>query len=201
MVVDDIQGPILKAIFFLLDIYFDVKRREWTESEISTLSAKLYNLYVHYIIVWTLNQKITTMKFDRDRKCQQRNPHKMFHLPALISRFGSLRNKDTSSWERFHKTASTGTWDQTSKRQMEMSKEMAIKYNVNNYSKALKFLANIHDDPINVINCFQENEHDGSVFYEPMKNYKKYYFNLNRSALKLIEITPYGKEFHTTSPC
>jgi len=196
VVIEDIQGPILKTIYYLLDIYFDVKRREWTESEISILSAKLYNLYAHYIIVWTINQTITTMKFDRDRKCQQRNPHKMFHLPALISRFGSLRNKDTSSWERFHKTASTGTWDQTSKRQMEMSKEMAIKYNVNNYSKALKFLANIHDDPINVINCFQENEHDGSVFYEPMKNYKKYYFNLNRSTLKLIEITPWKRISH-----
>jgi len=51
VVVEDIQGPILKTIFFLLDIYFDVKWREWTESEISTLSAKLYNLYAHYIIV------------------------------------------------------------------------------------------------------------------------------------------------------
>ena len=62
---------------------------------------------------------------------------------VYISKFGSLRNKDTSLWERFHKTASTGTWDQTSNRQLEMSKEMALKYNVNNYSKALQFVANI----------------------------------------------------------
>jgi len=127
------------------------------------------------------------MKFDRDRKCQQRNPHKMFHLPMFISKFGSLRNKDTSSWERFHKTASTGTWDQTSKRQLEMSKEMALKYNVNNYSKALQFLANIHNDPVKIINYLQEDEHDGSVLYEAMKNYKKYYFKINRRELKLLE--------------
>ena len=50
-----------------------------------------------------------------------------------------------------------------------MSKEMLIKYNINNYSKALKFPANIHEDPVNVINCFQENERGGSV----SKNIKK----------------------------
>ena len=180
VVIEDIQGPILKTIYYLLDLYLDVKRREWTEENIHTLSAKLQNLYAYYIIVWTINQTITQMKFDRDRKCQQRNPHKMFHLPMFISKFGSLRNKDTSSWERFHKTASTGTWDQTSKRQLEMSKEMALKYNVNNYSKALQFLANIHNDPVKIINYLQEDEHDGSVLYEAMKNYKKYYFKINQ---------------------
>jgi len=98
----------------------------------------------------------------------------------FISKFGSLRNKDTSSWARFHKTASTETWDQTSKRQLERSKEMALKYNVNNYSRALQFLANIHNDPVKIINYLQEDEHDGSVLYEAMKNYKKYYFKINQ---------------------
>ena len=111
----------------------------------------------------------------------------------FISKFGSLRNKDTSSWARFHKTASTETWDQTSKRQLERSKEMALKYNVNNYSRALQFLANIHNDPVKIINYLQEDEHDGSVLYKAMKNYKKYYFQINRRELKLVETTQWKR--------
>jgi len=106
---------------------------------------------------------------------------------VYISKFGSPRNKDTSSWDRFHKTASTGTWDQTSKRRLEMSKEIALKYNVNNYSKALQFLANIHNDPVKIIKYLQEDEHDGSVLDEAIKNCKKYYFKINLSELKQME--------------
>ena len=178
----DIQGKVLKAIASLLDVYFDTKRVEWEEAEIIRFDRKLKNLYVHYIMVWDINQTLLAMNPNHGKKCQQRNPHKMLHLPMVLRLYGSFRKMDTSSWERYHKVATTGTWSQTSKRHDESSKEMLEKYNLNKFSAALNLVSDIHTmDRQLLSNKMKVMVHDEIVRYDVMKNHKKTYFRLRHS--------------------
>ena len=80
VVVEDIQGPILKTIYYLLDIYLE-----------NRLSQKLVFSALNYIISMPptsyCEHLIKQLPPCRDRKCQQRNPHEMFHLlyEALVA--------------------------------------------------------------------------------------------------------------------
>ena len=178
----DIQGKVLKSISFLLDVYFDTKRAEWKDIEILRFERKLKNLYVHYIMVWDMNQTILAMNPNHGKKCQQRNPHKMLHLPMVLRLFGSLRKMDTSSWERYHKVATTGTWSQTSKRHDESSKEMLEKYNLNKFSAALTLISDMHTMSRQLLSTKMKIVvHDEIVRYDVMKNHKKLFFKIRRS--------------------
>jgi len=94
----------------------------------------------------------------------------------------SLRKMDTSSWERYHKVATTGTWSQPSKRHDESSKEMLEKYNLNKFSAALTLLSDMHTMSRQLLSTKMKIiVHDEIVRYDVMKNHKILFFKIRRS--------------------
>ena len=46
----DIQNKVLRAIYTVLDVYFDVKRKEWNDLDLQNFRNKL--VICMYIICW-----------------------------------------------------------------------------------------------------------------------------------------------------
>ena len=174
----DIQNKVLRAIYSVLDVYFDVKRKEWSEVDLQHFKNKLSNLYVHYMLVWDLNQVMLTGEVNHGIQNKQRNPHKIFHLPDLYRFYGSADKMDTGTWEKIHQAATTQIYRSTSRRHSTLSYDMLDKYNLMHYTKTLGLLRRIHNEGNTVIEEFEINQCDDQVTYSTMNKFKKIPFRL-----------------------
>jgi len=99
------------------------------------------------MLVWDLNHvSIGAQLRENYTPCKQRNPHKSFHLPLIIRKFGSLLKCFTSRWEAYHKVAITGVYETTSKKHNNLCLEMLNKFHLLNISKHLNIISQIHQD-------------------------------------------------------
>ena len=176
----DIRGRISRSIESVLDVYFDVKRSEWIEDDVVNFDQKLKNLYTHYMLVWDLNQVLIADQLRENyTPCKQRNPHKIFHLPLIIRKFGSLLKCCTSRWEAYHKVATTGVYETTSKRHNNLCLEMLNKFHLLNISKHLNIISQIHQDEDAVKKRMRNiNRCNQNVRYFIINKYKKHQFRL-----------------------
>jgi len=104
------RSKIQKAIESLLDVYFDCKRKEWDPSTLSVFQTKLKLMEVHILLVWELKQALLQTPYTSYSQNKMRNLHKHIHLPMYIANYGSLVHMDTSTFESFHKIATTAIW-------------------------------------------------------------------------------------------
>ena len=175
---NDMQNKVLRAIYSVLDVYFDVKRKEWNEQDLLHFKSKLSNLYVHYMLVWDLNQVMLTADVNHVGLNKQRNPHKIFHLPELFRYYGSADKMDTGTWEKIHQAATTQIYRSTSRRHSTLSYDMLDKYNLMHYSKILGLLRRIHNEGESIIDEFETKKFTETVTYHTMRKFRRIPFRL-----------------------
>ena len=170
IIVKDMKGRVLRAIYSLLDVYFEVKRTEWDDNDISNLKKKINNRYDHYMLVWDLRQLmiksgmkslIETLKVNK-----QRNPHKLYHLDVAIQMYGCPPLYAGETWEAAHQVFTTSIYRTTSRRQTNMCIEMLKKYNLNYYTKMFENISKVHSKLNDITEYMKKEEHDDEVSYE-----------------------------------
>jgi len=120
----NVRNKVQQAIKALLDVYFDCKRKEWKPDYLNAFERKLTVMEVHLKLVWELKQALVNAQTSETMPVKMRNLHKHIHLPIYIKTFGSLLHLDTSTYESFHKVATTAIWQRTSKRHNGLFQEM-----------------------------------------------------------------------------
>jgi len=133
----DIRSKIQRAIESLLDAYFDCKRKEWDPSTLEVFQTKLKIMEVHVLLVWELKQALLQPASSTNSNNKMRNLHKHIHLPIYIKNYGSLIHMDTSTFESFHKVATTAIWQKTSKRHNALFLEMTNGIMLHDYNRLL----------------------------------------------------------------
>jgi len=189
IVLTNMQNKVHRAIFSVLDVYFDVKRKEWTEIDLQIFEKKLSNMYVHYMLVWELNQVMLSADVNQVILNKQRNPHKIFHLPDLFRFYGSSDKMDTSTWEKIHQQATTQVYRSTSRRHSTLSYDMLDKYNLMKYTKTLGLIRRIHSaHDESIIEDFEPYKYNESVVYSTIKKFRKIPFRLLAQTEFLSEV-------------
>ena len=120
----NIRRKIHMALETLLDVYFDCKRTEWDPTTLDDFEKKLISVGVHVSLVWELKQALVTHNQSSFTPNKMRNLHKLLHLGIYIKRYGSLIHLDTGTFESYHKVATTGIYNGTSKRYNGLFEEM-----------------------------------------------------------------------------
>jgi len=175
--VNRVRSKVQIAIETILDVYFDCKRKEWNPDTLDIFQSKLHLMEVHLTLVWELKQALVNPDASKLNNHKMRNLHKHVHLPMYIGNYGSLIHTDTSTFESFHKTATTGIWRKTSKRHNGLFQEMIngiMQYDFNN------LLTTAHQIATNGSSYGKEAENivDGVKFQRIMST-SKFPFNMS----------------------
>jgi len=134
----NIRFKIQSAIEKLLDVYFDCKRKEWDPETLPQFQSKLITMGLNLSLVWELKQAILNPSSSIVISTNKmRNLHKHLHLPMYIANYGSLIHMDTCTFESYHKIATTGIWNRTSKRHNALFHEMINGIAVFDYSRMI----------------------------------------------------------------
>jgi len=131
----NVRLKVQQAIENLLDVYFDCKRKEWKPDTLDAFQRKLTVMEVHVKLVWELKQAMVNSQSSETFPNKMRNLHKHNHLPLYIKTYGSLLHLDTSTYESFHKVATTAIWQRTSKRHNGLFQEMINNIIQNDYHR------------------------------------------------------------------
>jgi hypothetical protein len=121
----NVKNPTQKfmnAAHSLLDVYFQCKKSEFTETQTEQLRGSIDSMCGHYLLYWELKQVL--LVHEADKTLQTRKNHAVQHFPDHALRFGSLIKSDGATWETAHISETTGVWRRTSKRVSTQTKEM-----------------------------------------------------------------------------
>ena len=170
--VKDVKGRVLRSIYSLLDVYFEVKRSEWEEVDLQNFEQKVNNLYVHYMLVWDLKHLLIREDEEKIPVNMQRNPHKLFHLVMCIKQYGSTGQYNSGPYESAHRYFTTGVYRATSKRQATLCLEMIKKYNLIKFAKTLGVISMIHYNSTKIIQDMKPAVITDNVYYEIVPKHK-----------------------------
>jgi Plavaka transposase len=121
----NVKNPTQKfmnAAHSLLDVYFQCKKSEFTETQTEQLRWSIDSMCGHYLLFWELKQVL--LVHEADKTLQTRKNHAVQHFPDHALRFGSLIKSDGATYESAHISQTTGVWRRTSKRVSTQTKEM-----------------------------------------------------------------------------
>ena len=100
------------TILIVLDVYFDLKKNIYNETDLTILQNKLYTMVDYVNSLWKIKQSL----LHSDRKYHKSNNiHKVVHYPEYIRRRGNLIQQDTGTWKMAHKNLTKEIYKRTRK--------------------------------------------------------------------------------------
>lgn len=170
----NVRTKVRRAIESVLDIYFDCKRKDWCSSTLSVFQNKLSIMEAHVTLVWELKQALINPNTSKIFPNKMRNLHKHIHLPMYIENYGSLLHMDTSTFESYHKVATTAIWQKTSKRHNGLFYEMINGIMQYDFNRMLKIVDSIVEEGMEYTTK-KSNRIDG-VRFRRLLNASQYHF-------------------------
>jgi len=156
------------AVVLLLDVYFDSKRRQWSDDNISTFRANVTKLYDSFISVWNLLHEIYNE--GKLRKNPVIKLHSIMHIADFIESKGSSNYSNTDHLERYHHYGTKTVYARTSKRYANLPFEMLNGIVLKEHNRRLALLSKISQDPIKVQNEYRNTEKT-SVEYRVIRKF------------------------------
>ena len=121
----NVAAKVLNAILACSDLFFEVKRDDWSSEQVDELVEKCRRMHAALLLVWELKNALMTTKATeegttaedaeastlrevKETILKMRKMHNYYHLPFFASLIGCLSKLDTNSWERAHKYFTSG---------------------------------------------------------------------------------------------
>ena len=172
----DIRSKIQTAIESILDVYFGCKRTEWDPNALDSFEKKLISLNIHVSLVWELKQALVSHDQSSFIPNKMRNLHKLLHLVVYIKRYGSLIHLDTGTFESYHKLATTGIYQGTSKRYNGLFEEMIKGIMKSDYNRVMGNIEKIVNEGILFAVNIKTTVHSEGVLFHRILNTSKFHF-------------------------
>ena len=172
---NNVRFKVHKAIESLLDVYFDCKRSEWDPNNLNEFQNKLTSAGVHISLLWDLKQAILNPEKSKPIPNKMRNVHKLQHLKMYINNYGSLNHLDTGTYESYHKLATTGIYQSTSKRHNGLFREMINGIMQSDHNRMINNIEIIVTEGLNYANIRRPIQTEG-VSFKRVMNTRKFQF-------------------------
>jgi hypothetical protein len=128
----NVAAKVLNAILACSDLFFEVKRDDWSIDQVEELVEKCRRMHAALLVVWELKNALmttkaaeegttandaetTTAREIKETILKMRKMHNFYHLPFFASLIGCLSKLDTNTWERAHKYFTSGNLQRMNK--------------------------------------------------------------------------------------